>query len=79
MNKAFIDTIESISDDQVWWIYSLMAYEVEIRIRQHQLDALRIGGYTPIRSDLKYLQQEFDGARSKREAFLRASKVWGDQ
>ncbi len=78
MKPPIIDTLESLTDDQVWWVYSLMAYEVECRVRQHQLDALRTAQYTPVRADLRYLQEEFGGALSRRDDFLKANQIWGD-
>lgn len=79
MKPTIVDTLESITDDQVWWIYSLMAYEVECRIRQHQLEALRIAQTIPVRSDLHYIKQELTGAQSRRDEFLRANQIWGEQ
>ncbi|MEY4684201.1 MAG: hypothetical protein RLZ25_660 [Pseudomonadota bacterium] len=79
MKPPIIDTLESLTDDQIWWVYSLMAYEVECRIRQHQLDAIRIAQTIPVRADLHYLQQEFTGALSRRDDFLKANKIWDEQ
>lgn len=79
MKPTIVDTLESITDDQVWWIYSLMAYEVECRIRQHQLEALRIAQTIPVRADLHYIKQELTGAQSRRDEFLRANQIWGEQ